>query len=189
MDRKSESPAKEQHWPCNQLYVTPAPLPPSVSHSVSSDLCLSAYESLSTLHHLLFSLSLCLSYCSCSISVDLSVSLPLLLSSNSLILFFSPCLSPSLTPFPYLLVSGSLASFPHLQHKQHLGNRSSWAQEVQGGPPGREQRGKSMGTGLQAASVPVFGEVGMTTLSKEKAERAIPGVSGWEMGWGARGGG
>lgn len=191
MDGKPQSPGRGQHWPCVQLHMKPDPLPPSVIHSVSPYLCLSTYESLSTLHHLPFFVSLTLPI---SGSADLSVFLSLLSFSTSLTLFlcFSlPRLSPSLTPVPYLWVSGSLASFPYLQHKQHLGNRSSWAQAVQGGHSGGSREADLWGWGFKLLQCPHLG-VGttLTMLRKETAERAIPGACapGSGDGLGGRGG-
>lgn len=57
-----------------------------------------------------------------------------------------------------------------------------------GGPPGREWRGSSIGRGLQAAVVSMFGgvETILTMLRKEIQERATPGAyaSSLEDGWG-----
>lgn len=168
--------------------LTPVPLPPSACHahslSLNDD---SAYESLSvlsialsTLHlfspslshsvHLPLFVCICWSFC-------LPVSSLFLHFPHTLHLFLSLSFSSSLTPFPYLSVSGSLASVPCLQYKQHLGNQSSWAREVQGGHQGGNGEAAVWGGGFSCCSSQ-FGEVGtiLTMQWKEIQERAIPGA-------------
>lgn len=125
----------------------------------TSNICLSYYLPISVSQPKnlspLISLKLSLNLPSVSSSLTLSDSLPvhllvfLCISSFSISFTFSPSFSflvfpVSLPPFPYLPVSGSLASVP-FPAQTTSGQSIILGMGGAGGPPGKEQRGNSMG--------------------------------------------
>lgn len=177
----------QEHTGDPAFMLTPAPSLPAPCQALSLSPCLclriplySLLISLSTLHHCPFFLSLCL-----------FLSLPLYLlvfcfpvfsvflhNPHTLSTFFFPGLSPSLS----LWVSGSLASGPCLQHKQHLGNRSSWARRLRDGAERRSTENR-----LQAATAALMGRWGHPAHAEAgDARKSHPGPVSLarEMGWG-----